>query len=107
MGRGPFDHLVVLAVKTKKERPFFYVTSKGEQPEMDGEPFTVAVTISELSVTKAGVLMQSMSFTAFPAYCDAAAVCSIVSLEGLRAIEIRRTKTMPHGFVLLNLVTNQ
>jgi len=68
------------AVKTKKERPFFYVTSKGEQPEMDGEPFT------------------SMSFTAFPAYCDAAAVCSIISLEGLRAIEIRRTKTMPHGY---------
>merc|ERR1711865_613371 len=36
--------------------------------------------------------------TAFPAYCDAAAVCSIISLEGLRAIEIRRTKTMPHGY---------
>jgi len=66
--------------RPKKERPFFYVTANGEEPEMDEDPFT------------------SMSYTAFPAYCDATAVCSIASLEGLSAIEIRRTKTMPHGY---------
>eukprot|EP00658_Telonema_sp_P-2_P005864 TRINITY_DN12210_c0_g1_i3.p1 TRINITY_DN12210_c0_g1~~TRINITY_DN12210_c0_g1_i3.p1 ORF type:complete len:242 (+),score=73.74 TRINITY_DN12210_c0_g1_i3:88-726(+) len=63
--------------KPRKERPFFYVTTLGEPPEMESEPFT------------------SMNFTAFPAYCDATAVASLAVLEGVRALEIRRTKTVP------------
>lgn len=64
----------------KKERPFFYVTTQGEPPEMETEPFT------------------SMTFTAFPAYCEGASIASLTTLDGVRALEIRRTKTMPHGY---------
>lgn len=64
----------------KRDRPFFYVTVMGEPPEMESEPFT------------------SMTFTAFPAYCDSSSVAQLATLEGLRALEIRRTKTMPHGY---------
>lgn len=67
-------------VKGKKERPFFYVTSRGEPPEMENEPFT------------------SMTFTAFPVYCDHSTIATLVSIEGVRAVEVRKTKAMPHGY---------
>merc|ERR1712166_572227 len=55
--------------KGKKERPFFYVTSKGEPPEMETEPFT------------------SMTYTAFPVYCDCSSIAALVTLDGVRALE--------------------
>jgi len=66
--------------KPKKDRPFFYMTLNGEPPEMNSEPFT------------------SMAVTAFPAYCDIPGVASLATLEGARAVEIRKAKQLPQGY---------
>jgi len=68
------------AGRNKKDRPFFYVTMRGEPPELNLEPFT------------------SMAVTAFPAYCDISGVASLTDLDGARAVEIRKAKQQPQGF---------
>jgi len=63
-----------------KGRPFVYVTTNGEPPEIDSPPFT------------------AMFSTGFVADCDPAVLCDLCKVPGVRAIEIRRQRVAPLGY---------
>jgi len=63
-----------------RQRPFVYVTTNGEPPEVDSPPFTAMLCVG------------------FVADCEPDILCELCKLPGVRALEIRKQRSPPMGY---------